>query len=505
MTILGKWEDARQFYEQALNTRSNRLIFALDTDKKYEAQIQALIWCEIGRTWQFSGNSEQRRKCFNYGEETLLKADVTGGPAWAKIRFQQGNLFWHEGKYQRAQECVSEALTLFEMALQQRKHVNSSDYYTRIMHTLTGDPVDLGRVYALLGLIENTIGQSTSALMRLNAALEIYEQHNCQREIAIVCSNQGDIYLRKSEYTLAKSAFDQAINIAEKIGDIPSIVVCLGNLGILSMRLGDLQGAEVLYKRALALAEQVNDPFYISFIYGYLSIAEQEQGNTSEARKALAKSLKISRSTQNAFCLAFGLTMLGYLYLLVYNYDEKVIKDYQRNKFLKRAKFILQRALSFRELEAENRIEGQLALAEVTLLLGDLDEAHQQSFQVLQEAEACELVWLAASTRRFIGRILLASGQKAEAEEYFQQSLAIFRQTKMSLEYARTLQAYGIYLLQENSSIYIQQGYQFLEEASQEFKKCQALPEQRAAERILALQHGRRSSLTPRKDARKVR
>jgi DNA-binding SARP family transcriptional activator len=510
MTVLGKWEEARQYYEQVLDIHRNQLFFTTEEDKKQEAQIEALIWGEIGRTWQFSGNSEQRRICSEQAENALFKANVNGGPAWARIRFQQGNLFWHEGKYEKALQYVLESLSLFEPTLQHHMRPHDSSRFTRIMHTLAGDPVDLGRVYALLGLIETAMGQSTNALDHLNAALSIYEQHNCQREIAIVCNNQGDIYLKRSEYELAKAAFERAISVAEKTGDIPNRVVCIANLGVRSMRLGDLVDAEILYKSALTLAEQVNDPFYICLFYGSLSVPFQEQSKIKEARAVLSKALKISRSMKNAACIAFSLMMLGYFYMKNYIVEETKIIQPKGEKYinlLNRARKILKRALSFKELEADTRIEGQLALAELTLLSGDLEAAYHQVSHLLLEAQECGLIWLVASAQRFIGRILALQGRVTEADEYFQLAFAAFQRTGMQLEYARTLYAYGVSLLQASSGG-SQQALNYLVEAREGFQKCHALFELQSVDRLLTIQNSSHSSegiLTARKNTRKVR
>jgi len=50
--IIGKFEDARKAYEKALEIR-RRLTFATAQEEKHAAQIEALIWGEIGQTWRY--------------------------------------------------------------------------------------------------------------------------------------------------------------------------------------------------------------------------------------------------------------------------------------------------------------------------------------------------------------------------------------------------------------------------------------------------------------------
>lgn len=143
---------------------------------------------------------------------------------------------------------------------------------------------------------------------------------------------------------------------------------------------------------------------------------------------------------------------------------------------LLKAEISLQRALSLEGLEAETRTEGQLALAMVAFLLDEIDEAHQQAIQVVDQAQRYEQVWLMASAQRLMGSILVAQGEQEQANEYFQRALEMFDHSGMRLEWARTLQSYGMALLERHSSVEssYMQGLKYLQEASQTFRECNA-------------------------------
>src|SRR5260370_7767389 len=112
----------------------------------------------------------------------------------------------------------------------------------------------------LMAAIAATIGESRSALDHLNTALAIFEQHEHRREIANVCCNMGDVYLRRSEHTSAQAALRRSLNIAEQVGDASIMSLAFGNLGMLSARFGDLAEAEAYFKPPLTLANQSHDP-----------------------------------------------------------------------------------------------------------------------------------------------------------------------------------------------------------------------------------------------------
>src|SRR5207302_7716917 len=108
--LQGKYEEARHIYEQALEMCKQQRPFAspavaqiesisatplaqLDSISaeikgSQEAQIQAMLWCEVGRTWYDVGNNIQALQCYEHGERLLQDAHITGEPAWATIRLQ---------------------------------------------------------------------------------------------------------------------------------------------------------------------------------------------------------------------------------------------------------------------------------------------------------------------------------------------------------------------------------------------------------------------------------
>jgi DNA-binding SARP family transcriptional activator len=513
--VQGKFEEARTFYEQVLEVRGKNLVFASDEKLMYEAQLEALIWCEIGQAWRYAGDNKQAKMCISQAEDLLFNAHIDNGPAWARIRYQQSQISWRERDLESALTLAYEALKLCESSLSLQRTMEESAVLTRAQRTLKGDRVDLGRMHTLIAGITGTSGDALTTLGHLNTALNIFEKHDSKREIANVCCNLADLYLRRSEYSSARSVLTRSHDIAEQIGDIPITSIVVGNLGVLSARLGNLIDAENWYRQALSFAEQVNDLFYVSLLNSYLAMVLIEQGKLDEAKAALVQALKISRTKQITPCIGLALVTIGHLRFARTYVDEKQIatlkfhKSRLRNKYeylLNRAKTTLQHALTFESLETETKIDGYLVLAEVTLLSGNLEAAFQQATQTLKEAQECELTWLQAGSQRLLARILAAQGQHSEAILYFQQALSIFKSTDMQLEYGRTLQAYGTILLQDPSVITRQQSLQYINEARQIFQDCHAMLDWQAAEHLLTQQTTpATTTVTIRKTVRKVR
>jgi len=435
--VQGKAEEARHFYERVLDIRSKQHLSVLSGDAQQEAQIQALLWCEIGWTWYTTGNIEKTRQCYERGEEVLHNADVAEGPAWAKIRFQQSYTRWQEGRYEEGSLKAQEALKLFEETLEKQKlKTEEISRLTKINRSLVGDPVDLGRTHAILGLLASVAGQPADAVTHFRTALALFEQYQRDREIANICCNLADFYLRRAEYEFAQSSLRRSLSMADKTGDVPLTCVVRGNLGVIAMRLGETVEAENWFRQGIELAERIKDPVYTSILYAYLAVVLQERGTFNEARKGIYCSLQAVRAIHIAPCIGIALVALGSIYITQAMIVES---DKERIQLLRRARIVLQRVLMLEEIEAETKTEGKLLLAQVALMLGETEVAQQQALQTLHEAKQYELTWLVARTQRVLGSIMVALHEQEQARQYFEQALRTFQKRGMYLEEARTL------------------------------------------------------------------
>jgi tetratricopeptide (TPR) repeat protein len=472
--VEGKFEEARSFYERALALRDALLAPMGEEEQRYEAQIKALFYCEIGKTWHYLGKSSEAQQAYVHGERTLLEAGVVGGPAWAKIHFEEGYHYWRYGNFDQALRTAYEALQLFEHFLDQANHRAHPPFLTKVQSTLQGNPADLGRVYTLLAAIEATKGQVAQSLEHLHAALAIYRQHEHQQEIAFVCTNLADLYLRRSEYAQAQAMLQHAYAIAEKMGDLPNISIISINSGVLAARQGRVVDAEAWYRRALALAAQMKDLFCISLFHGYVAMALVDQGKLEQAKHLLVLALQISRAQRLAQCSAFALVVLAHLRIARARASRA--EPEASHNWLGRARLSLQRALVYGKEEAETRIEGGLALAEVLLLSGSLDGAERQVRAVLSDVHTQGIVWLRLRALHLLGTLVTARGNRLEGNGLFQQAIEELQRQGMHLEYARALRNYGFVLLEDTSggAVDRQQGRSYLARAWEIFLECDA-------------------------------
>jgi len=248
-----------------------------------------------------------------------------------------------------------------------------------------------------------------------------------------------------------------------------------------------LEDAEGELHKAIEYARRVNDSLTISWWNSFLASVLQEQGKFSEASTALHAALSIGRSKHATLYLGLALIVLGQLRLAQatsIKISTSGIKTLQNEKerMLKRAKKTLQHALTFEGLEADNRIDGRLALAQAYLQLNEVTLSHEQATKALEEANQANLNWLLVRAERVLGSITAALNQFEQAEQHFEQALRMLRKNGMRLEYARTLRDYGIALLHYSDKYDKEryQGFDYLQEAIQIFEQCKAIPEMQA-------------------------
>jgi DNA-binding SARP family transcriptional activator len=436
--VQGKYEEARHFFQQALEQSHPSLI----ADPLQEAQIQALLWCEIGWTWYDAGDMTKARSYCERSEQILQQAGVPSSAVWARVRFTESYVCWREGNYEKARIAARDALGLFEKSFKWTG--NSIHLSTRMKRLLAGDPVDLGRTHVLLAIIANSFGQNTEALAHLNIALQLYEQYECLRELAIVCCDLGDTHMRRAEYSQAQIFLRRSLSVAERIGDMPIVSFVFGNLGWLDSRCGNLVEAEAELNRSIALAEQINDSMGLGMWYSCLATALLDQGKLAEAETALRRAFTSARTQRNTPYIGMALVALGHLRIaqaeaVQMSEEPEAQRKERRAHILFRARRALSRAVALSEIEAETRIEAQAALSEAAYLSGALDEAHEQAQLAFREAQRCKLIWLEARAERILAAILAARGEREQAQRYFARALHISQQCGMRLEYARTL------------------------------------------------------------------
>ncbi len=365
-------------YAWVLALREDRPHDDSSSAAQYEAQLQALLWAEIGWTWRYTGDVPKARSYLERGEQMLRDAGVIAGPAWARLRHQQGSLSIMEGRYPEARLAMQEALMLFEQ--QQQPLANQSGVsaarLTRIQRTLEGYLVDMGQTHKLLAALAEAEGRLSDSLAHLTTALTIFKQCDHKRRMAHVHCDLGHIHLKLGAYKTAGDFLQSSLLLAGQLGDEPLMGVIFWNQAELAAapEQDDLEVAAQLYRRAISYQERLNDREYLCKWNAYLAAVLQEQGKLDEAQTCVLRSLSIGRAMHNNHpCIGAALVALSNMRIALSWKAEDVPTI--RTHHLHHALQTIKRVLALKELEAETRFKGQLTLVEILLLLGKKQQA----------------------------------------------------------------------------------------------------------------------------------
>jgi DNA-binding SARP family transcriptional activator/Tfp pilus assembly protein PilF len=516
--VQGNYEEARRDYECILVLRNQQRPFASAAERKREAQIQALIWREIGRTWTSNGFFDQGYDCYQRGKQVMQAAGVTTGAAWACVHFEHGSIRCLQGNYEEARRFVLEALEILEQAIQEQREDGEfqqsdhkkpeeaaipkehSSFQTRTERAILGAPLEVGRAHEMLGVIAANVGQFAEAHQRFHRALAIFEQHDLVIALAQIYSNLGAVHAVKSENTMALTYMHRSLALAERLGDQPNIAIVTGNIGEMAARSGNLRQAEEWFRRSLATAERINEADQISWCNVALAATLQDQGNLTEAAACIRRSLSTARSMKSTRNIGGALIALADLRIV----QAIIVCELQNEKnlvgnisqptemcrrILLRAKSTIQRALMVEGLETELLVEGLLILASAHFLLGDLESAKRESMRTMAEAKQYELSRMLGRSYRLLGRILAVEGDSTQANTYFEQALQVFRDRELRLDYARSLHGYGVTLIERHKpgEAQFNKGLAYLYEARDIFADCHAAVDLEWVEHALAI------------------
>lgn len=492
----GNFEDGRHLYTCILAIRTGEAfrqqMYAEggehETRARQEAQIQALLWRELGKTWVETSDYQRAHECYGHGTETLAKAGVTKGTAWACLHLQYGEMHRLVGNFHEARRYLMDALSMLEQSMQQTApsparyavlqqdtaedasvplealvekrlpQVHSAkEVRTRTERALVGDPLEVGYAHERLGIVAASLGQLSDALDHMHTALNIYEQNELVLEMIRVTGNLGAVYITQGELASARTYLHRARDLAERTGMLPNMTFITGNLADVAQRTGDLLESEAWFKRTVALSEQLHDRHRICWFNIELASVQQDLGHVREAAESIRRALVLARALKNPRHTRFALVVLGDLRIMqaimAYYLQPQDIRTngqspssgYQR--LLRRAKATLLHALSLKGLEIEPMIEGKLLLAMVYYLLNEQETAKEMALQTLLEAQEQETTRVIGRTQRLLGRIMADQGNDAEADAYFKQAIELCCACELRLDHARSLHSYGLALV----------------------------------------------------------
>ena len=162
----------------------------------------------------------------------------------------------------------------------------------------------IGQVLELTGQWPEAEGQYQQALALAEQLGDLLAQE--QSQLAL-----GELRRRQGHYAEAAERYTTAQALAEQLGDQAGLAKALICAGTLATQQGDFATARAHYGRSLDIRRALDDQFNIANILNNLSIIAYSEGDYPQARALQAESLTIRRTLGHKWALANSLNNLG--------------------------------------------------------------------------------------------------------------------------------------------------------------------------------------------------
>ena len=262
-------------------------------------------------------NRALHQSCIQYGKDS----------EWVAVVYNNiGVVYYQQGKYSKALECLQKASKITENTLgaehsyMATPYINIGNIYVR-----QGDYKKAVEIYSKsleitenalglkntivaacnnnIGIVYYSMGKARKALPFYIRALEIYKDvlGSEHLDVANTYNNIGMVYCKQKDYEKALESYNQSLEINKKLlsGDHPCMSAIYINMGILYDKLGDYEKALNYYKIALIITEKMLGPEHVELavIYNDMGTTYSMLGEYKNAIDYYSKALIIYENT----------------------------------------------------------------------------------------------------------------------------------------------------------------------------------------------------------------
>lgn len=147
-----------------------------------------------------------------------------------------------------------------------------------------------------LGNVARDAGDLDTAHARFDEALELAERVGHVWEIANVRNNIAIAHAYAGDLGAARGEFERALELQRSIDNRPGISMSLTNLGNVHLDTGAPERAETLYREALELCEELGDRDGLAHLNVNLGILAQRRSAFDEAHELYGQALRLRRA-----------------------------------------------------------------------------------------------------------------------------------------------------------------------------------------------------------------
>jgi diguanylate cyclase (GGDEF)-like protein len=257
----GRQDDARSLYERAL--------YSLKRAEDGKLASSLLRW--IGRTYQVDSDVDAALDC--------LEAAIAVG----QLTADSG--------------AIGHAINVQAIVHQQQGDLDKAEalYLEARSHAIDAGETRLAAMTAQnLGVISQVRGDHEKTLRYYRTSLAEFRTLGAPKEVIVALNNMGRLCTDLERWDDASRAFEEAVQIADALGDMRARVLLEVNRAELEIARADFVAARGACELAASLSAQTTDAFAVGEIEKHFGTIARELGELSVAEEHLERAQKIA-------------------------------------------------------------------------------------------------------------------------------------------------------------------------------------------------------------------
>ncbi len=243
-----------------------------------------------------------------------------------------GAALWHKGETRQAVEhyqkginllkdgppCL-ELVRLYEEAASLYMHtgdnmlaIYAAEKALRLAERL-GETRAASRAHGIFGRVFGRIGDSAKARENLQKSVDLARGSDHAETIRALLTLGYHLEVSEAEYPGAEAAYSEALELAERTGDLPSLVELHSALGLIAAYRADWDAASRSTEASVEVAEREGLVGKLSFPYGLRGLLHWRSGELEQAEGAYRRAQELAEQvgwSEVQFNALFGLALV---------------------------------------------------------------------------------------------------------------------------------------------------------------------------------------------------
>lgn len=260
LELIGKWDECKMAYEQAL----------IMAKQARDVVLLGQANNSLGRLLMLKGDYGDAKNYLRTAAGLFESIDDKDGIG--EVYGSLGNLYFRQGEY-------DEAKSYFERSIETGQH--------------SGNSTSFAQIVANLGLTYMNQGQYDAGISCQMVQLEICGDRNDKQGMATLHTNMGIVYFEKGDYEAALDSYEKGLELSEELGNKLLTSIAIGCIGSVYERKGAYDKAMENFQRDLELCEELGDKQGIAIALGLIGELLSIKGDFHQAIEYLQKNLML--------------------------------------------------------------------------------------------------------------------------------------------------------------------------------------------------------------------